>query len=130
MNSASGLSSDISFLLRQKQRSTTITGAMPRSCQGGGARSPPATRNAAAIRLWGLVFIIQLARYYRAMLLASALARFIGIGRLSVIDGGGERHVFEGSPGPAATIRLHDSSLHWKLLLRPRLSVPEAYMDG
>src|SRR6266478_2193556 len=64
------------------------------------------------------------------MLLASALARLIGIGRLSVIDAAGKRHVFEGSPGPSATIRLHDPSLHWKLLLRPRLFVGEAYMDG
>ncbi len=64
------------------------------------------------------------------MLLASALDRFIGIGRLSVIDAAGKRHVFEGAPGPTATIRLHDSGLHWKLLLRPRLSVPEAYMAG
>src|SRR5216683_6611444 len=78
----------------------------------------------------GLVSIAQLARYYRAMLLASVLDRFIGIGRLSVIDAAGERHVFEGSPGPSATIRLHDPRLHWKLLLRPRLFVPEAYMDG
>ncbi|HEV2336851.1 MAG TPA: cyclopropane-fatty-acyl-phospholipid synthase family protein [Stellaceae bacterium] len=64
------------------------------------------------------------------MLLASALARLIGIGRLSVIDAAGQRHVFEGSPGPTATIRLHERSLHWKLLLKPRLFVGEAYMDG
>jgi len=64
------------------------------------------------------------------MLLAHLLARFIGIGRLSVIDAAGEQHVFEGSPGPSATIRLHDRSLHWKLLLKPRLFVGEAYMDG
>ncbi len=64
------------------------------------------------------------------MLLASVLARFIAIGRLSVIDAAGKRHVFEGSPGPSATIRLHDPSLHRRLLLRPRLVVGEAYMDG
>jgi cyclopropane-fatty-acyl-phospholipid synthase len=64
------------------------------------------------------------------MLLTSALARLIRIGRLSVIDAAGMQHVFEGSPGPSATIRLHDSALHWKLLLRPRLFVGEAYMDG
>ena len=40
------------------------------------------------------------------------------------------RHVFEGGPGPAASIRLHDPALHWKLLASPRLCVPEAYMDG
>ena len=64
------------------------------------------------------------------MLLASVLTRFIRIGRLSVIDAAGRRHVFEGSPGPSATVRLHDPALHWKVLLRPRLFVPEAYMDG
>ncbi len=64
------------------------------------------------------------------MLFASVLARFIGIGRLSVIDAAGKRHVFEGSPGPSATIRLHDRRLHWKLFLKPRLFVPEAFMEG
>src|SRR6185503_12024067 len=29
-----------------------------------------------------------------------------------------------------ACVRLRDPALHWKLLLRPRLFVPEAYMDG
>ena len=64
------------------------------------------------------------------MLLGTVLTHFVGIGRLSVIDAAGTRHVFEGSPGPSATVRLHDPSLHWKLLLKPRLFVPEAYMDG
>jgi cyclopropane-fatty-acyl-phospholipid synthase len=64
------------------------------------------------------------------MLFAPVVAHFISIGRLTVIDAGGHRHVFEGSPGPAATIRLHDPALHWKLLVKPRLFVPEAYMDG
>ncbi len=64
------------------------------------------------------------------MLLASVLTRFIRIGRLGVIDAAGKRHVFEGSPGPSATIRLHDPALHWKVLLKPRLFVPEAYVDG
>jgi len=64
------------------------------------------------------------------MLFASVLSRFIRIGRLAVIDAGGNRHLFEGRPGPSATVRLHDPSLHWRSLLRPRLYVPEAYMDG
>jgi cyclopropane-fatty-acyl-phospholipid synthase len=64
------------------------------------------------------------------MLLAPLLSHFIGIGRLSVIDAAGRRHVFEGSPGPSATVRLHDRALHWTLLLKPRLLVPEAYMEG
>jgi cyclopropane-fatty-acyl-phospholipid synthase len=64
------------------------------------------------------------------MLLRTVLNHFIGIGRLSVIDAAGKRHVFEGSPGPSATIRLHDPRLHWKLFLKPRLFVPEAFMEG
>src|SRR5579864_1806043 len=64
------------------------------------------------------------------MLFASVLARVIRIGRLSVIDAAGNRHLFQGSPGPRATIRLHDPALHWKLLLRPRLFIGEAYVDG
>ena len=64
------------------------------------------------------------------MLLATVLARFIHIGRLTVIDATGRRFVFSGTPGPIATIRLHDPALHWKLLARPRLFIGEAYMDG
>src|SRR5438045_8470610 len=64
------------------------------------------------------------------MLLASALPRFIRIGRLSLIDAAGETHVFEGSPGPSASVRLHDPSLHWKSLLSPRFYIPDAYMNG
>jgi cyclopropane-fatty-acyl-phospholipid synthase len=64
------------------------------------------------------------------MLLASVLAQAIRIGRLGVVDASGRRHVFEGAPGPSACIRLRDPALHWKLLVRPRLFVPEAYMDG
>jgi len=64
------------------------------------------------------------------MLLAAVLPRVIRIGRLTVIDAAGRTHVFKGLPGPSATVRLHDPKLHWKLLLNPRLLVPEAYMDG
>src|SRR6476646_8879475 len=64
------------------------------------------------------------------MLLASAFAQMVRIGRLGVIAAAGRRHVFEGAPGPTACVRLRDPALHWKLLLRPRLFVPEAYMDG
>src|SRR4029077_12945679 len=64
------------------------------------------------------------------MLFASLLPRVIRVGRLSVIDAAGRTHVFEGSPGPTATIRLHDRGLHWKCLLSPRFYVPDAYMNG
>src|SRR5215469_6164211 len=64
------------------------------------------------------------------MLLDADLPRVIRIGRLTVIDAAGRTHVFKDLPGPSATVRLHDPKLHWKLLLNPRLLVPEAYMDG
>src|SRR3981081_2749720 len=64
------------------------------------------------------------------MLLASALPRFIRIGRLSLIDPAGKTNVFQGPPGPSASVRLHDPSLHWKCLLSPRFYVPDAYMNG
>jgi cyclopropane-fatty-acyl-phospholipid synthase len=64
------------------------------------------------------------------MLLDSALSRTIRIGRLTVIDAVGRRHLFEGSPGPVSCVRLRDPALHWRLLLRPRLFVPEAFMAG
>ncbi len=64
------------------------------------------------------------------MLLVSVLSRVVQTGRLTIIDAGGQRHVVEGRPGVSVTVRLRDPSLHWKLLLKPRLYVPEAYMDG
>jgi cyclopropane-fatty-acyl-phospholipid synthase len=64
------------------------------------------------------------------MLLARCLSRVIRIGRLELIDASGQHHIFSGSPGPSVTARLHDKSLHWKLIVNPRLNVPEAFMDG
>jgi cyclopropane-fatty-acyl-phospholipid synthase len=65
-----------------------------------------------------------------AMLLAPLLERMITIGRLQVVDAGGALHTFGGSPGPAVTVRLRDPALHWKIVMRPRLFVGEAFMDG
>src|SRR5271156_1853454 len=64
------------------------------------------------------------------MLLSRLFERIITIGGLWVIDAGGSLHTFDGSGGPRVTIRLHDSALHWKLAVRPRLYFGEAYMDG
>lgn len=64
------------------------------------------------------------------MLLARALAQAIRTGRLGLEDANGARYVFSGAPGPSAAIKLHDASLHWKLLVQPRLYLPEAYVDG
>ena len=64
------------------------------------------------------------------MLLARLLNRFITHGRLRIIDCNGASHTFIGSPGAIVTVRLRDPSLNWKLILRPRLFLPEAFMDG
>jgi cyclopropane-fatty-acyl-phospholipid synthase len=64
------------------------------------------------------------------MLLSRLFERIVTIGRLDLIDAGGSAHRFAGSPGPAVTIRLHDPALHRKLLVRPRLYLPEAFVDG
>ena len=64
------------------------------------------------------------------MLLTPLFRRLISIGRLDVVDAGGNRHRFAGAPGPAVTIRLHDRTLERKLLIRPRLYLPQAFVDG
>ena len=63
------------------------------------------------------------------MLFARVLQHTIKIGRLTLIDAAGKAHVFQGGPGPSQTIRLHDRSLHWRLLLNPKLAFGEAWMD-
>jgi cyclopropane-fatty-acyl-phospholipid synthase len=64
------------------------------------------------------------------MLLTHLFKRIITVGRLRVIDARGRSHAFEGSRGASVAIRLHDPALHWKLFVRPRLYLPEAYVDG
>jgi cyclopropane-fatty-acyl-phospholipid synthase len=64
------------------------------------------------------------------MLLVHLFERLITIGRLEIIDAAGRRHSFSGAPGPKVAIRLTDRALHWKLVLRPRLYLPEALVDG
>ncbi len=63
------------------------------------------------------------------MLFARVLQHTIKIGRLTMIDATGKTHVFQGGPGPSQTIRLHDRSLHWRLLINPKLAFGEAWMD-
>src|SRR5215211_3874363 len=78
----------------------------------------------------GLVLSRLPVEYCVAMLLESVLPQLIRIGRLTLIDAAGRRHVFEGDPGPTASVRLHDPALHWKLLANPRVGIAEAYMEG
>lgn len=65
------------------------------------------------------------------MLFATLLRKAIHTGHLVIIDAHGRAHEFGTTDGSAPiTIRLHDSSLHWKLALNPRLRIGEAFMDG
>ena len=45
------------------------------------------------------------------MLVSHLLNRLIRVGSLSVINAYGHTHLFEGSEGPAVTVRLHDRAL-------------------
>ena len=65
------------------------------------------------------------------MLLARVLARIVGEGQLTIIDAHGQSHLVRGArPGPSVTIRIHDRHTAARLVLRPRLALGEAYMDG
>jgi cyclopropane-fatty-acyl-phospholipid synthase len=64
------------------------------------------------------------------MLLARLFERIITKGRLRVVDARGAFHEFAGAPGPRVAIRLEDPDLHRQLILRPRLYLPEAFVDG
>lgn len=64
------------------------------------------------------------------MLAALAFRQFIREGCLTIIDADGRRHVFQGAPGPTATIRLTDRSLHHRLFFSPQMAVGEGYMNG
>jgi cyclopropane-fatty-acyl-phospholipid synthase len=63
-------------------------------------------------------------------MLANMLQRFIQKGTLRVIEFDGHVSEFGGGPGPAATIRLHESDLPLKLFRNPELHGGEAYMNG
>ena len=65
------------------------------------------------------------------MLLARVLARIVVEGQLTIIDPAGRSHPIRGSkPGPSVTMRVHDQYTATRLVLRPRLALGEAYMDG
>jgi cyclopropane-fatty-acyl-phospholipid synthase len=64
------------------------------------------------------------------MLLARLFKAFVRTGSITLIDAHGRSETFTGSPGPHATIRLHDASLHRRMFLDPEMVVGEAYMDG
>jgi cyclopropane-fatty-acyl-phospholipid synthase len=65
-------------------------------------------------------------------LLEKFLHEFVRVGRLTVVDASGKRHVFGGAGGEPEniTVALEKRSLTWKLVLHPELYLGEAYMDG
>jgi cyclopropane-fatty-acyl-phospholipid synthase len=60
------------------------------------------------------------------------MRKVVSFGQLTLIDASGTAHVIgEAADGePSATVRLHDRTLHRRLLLNPKLVFGEAYMDG
>ncbi len=64
------------------------------------------------------------------MLFGRLFQHLIRVGSLIVIDANGRTHRFDGSPGPAVTVRLHDPALHYRLFFAPQLAAGEAYMAG
>ncbi len=63
------------------------------------------------------------------MLLVRVLNTALTRGGLTLVDADGRVHRI-GPDTPAITLRLHDRALHRQLVLTPRLSFGEAYMDG
>jgi cyclopropane-fatty-acyl-phospholipid synthase len=63
-------------------------------------------------------------------ILSHFLQHMVRVGTLDLTDAYGIRHRFQGGPGPAAAIRLHDPDLHWRLALNARLALGEAFMAG
>jgi cyclopropane-fatty-acyl-phospholipid synthase len=64
------------------------------------------------------------------MLIGALFNYIVKNGRLTVIDAKGRAHIFGPDPEPAVTIRLHDSSLEWRLFFQAPVLLGEAYMDG
>ena len=58
------------------------------------------------------------------------LRQFITIGRLTVRWPDGRTQIYAGRPGPEAGVMLRDRRTVWRLMLNPKLSLGEAYMDG
>jgi hypothetical protein len=58
------------------------------------------------------------------------LRRFITVGRLAVHWPDGKTQIYAGRSGPEASVVLRDRRTVWRLMLNPKLSLGEAYMDG
>ncbi len=64
-------------------------------------------------------------------MLSTMMTRFVKTGQLTILDVGGNSHVFGQDGGaPNVCIKLHDKKLYTSLFLNPELKAGEAYMDG
>ena len=64
------------------------------------------------------------------MVLSGFARRVFKEGDLTIIDAAGGRHRLGDGRGRRVVIRLHDKSLHHRLVINPYLYVGEAYTDG
>lgn len=64
------------------------------------------------------------------MILKPVFARFIRQGTLHVIDVSGKKYTFTGEPGPEVTIRFHNRSVEWGILINPDMGFGEGYTKG
>lgn len=65
--------------------------------------------------------------------LSMMMRSFIRVGRLTVVDAAGARHIFAGDMtrgAPDVTMKLTDPKLYRALFFNPELHAGEAYMDG
>jgi cyclopropane-fatty-acyl-phospholipid synthase len=58
------------------------------------------------------------------------LRKFVTVGRLTVRWPDGRTQIYAGRPGPEAGVMLRDRRTVWRLMLNPKLSLGEGYMDG
>jgi cyclopropane-fatty-acyl-phospholipid synthase len=66
----------------------------------------------------------------RMYLLRHMFQRFVKVGTLTVTDAHGQRHVFQGAPGPVVAFRITNPKLHTRLFFNPDLALGEGYMNG
>src|ERR1700746_3235404 len=62
--------------------------------------------------------------------LDSILNRLIQVGRLTVYWPDGSSSVYEGAPGPTASMRLRSARVVRRLISNPSMAIGEGYMDG
>jgi hypothetical protein len=58
------------------------------------------------------------------------LRKFVTVGRLMVCWPDGRTQIYAGRPGPEAGVMLRDRRTVWRLMLNPKLSLGETYMDA